>query len=94
MTVNDVIKLLPHLKTHGVVSVKCKDLEIMFRVEQLEAPNTGSVEQIKEVITKQEESLPPDLRADAIMDQDKVLNWSTQPGFDEQALPGTGDEPL
>ena len=88
MTVNDVIKLLPHLKAHGVAQVKCKDLEIMFHAEQ------KTLEQTAKELRKQEESLPPDVRMDVSLDPEKVLNWSTQPGFDEQESPGLGDVTL
>lgn len=41
----------------------------------------------------QEQTLPPDLRADTLMDEDKILNWSAPPNGDDQ-LPLTDDMPL
>lgn len=50
---------------------------------------------IAETIKKQEESLPPDLRADNLMNQDNILNWSSPDQPQEQpAMPLTGEAPL
>ena len=61
-----------------------------------EDPNR-STQAIVDAFKKQEEALPPDLRADSLMDQDKILNWSSpdQKPFDEEPeLPLTGEAPL
>lgn len=42
-----------------------------------------------------EDSLPPDLRTDAITDVDKIMNWSASPDDDTQTeMPLTGDSVL
>ena len=98
--------LLPLMKVNGVTHIKMAGLELSFHVEQhmavgslgaapVPAPD-NSVEQIADTLRKQEESLPPDLRADSLMDEDKILNWSSpdQTHGDELPLPLTGDQPL
>lgn len=85
-------------------------LELEFHVEQktpeissdgshhhLSEEHDDNLEKIAETIKKQEESLPPDLRADALMDQDKILNWSSpdqKPFEEEPEMPLTGEMPL
>lgn len=91
VTVDGLIKLLPHLKKHGVTRVRLGDAELVFHVEQ---SGPSALDQVKEHLTKAEEALPPDLRADSLMDQDKILNWSTQPDNNELPLPLTGDGEL
>lgn len=93
--------LLPILKKHGVSRIKTNGLELEFHVEQVEWPATNkkdeSTQVIADALKKQEESMPPDLRADALMDQDKILNWSSpdQKAFeDEPVMPLTGEQPL
>jgi hypothetical protein len=56
-----------------------------------------SIQNLVDTIKKQEEALPVDLRADALMDQDKILNWSSpdqKPFEQDQELPLTGEMPL
>lgn len=54
-----------------------------------------STKLIADTIRKQEEALPPDLRADSLMDQDKILNWSSpDQNPEEPELPLTGEQPL
>lgn len=100
--------LLAILKTHNVKHLKMNGLELTFHVEQSQAlPGiTGSTDSaesdkssriIAETIKKQEATLPPDLRADSLMDQDKILNWSSpdqKPFEEDQELPLTGEQPL
>lgn len=99
--------LLSILKLHGVASIKMQGLELAFHVERgplastpMSLPEQGpvpldSLEAIADTIRKQEEAMPPDLRADTLMDQDKILNWSSpDQNLDEPPLPLTGEEPL
>jgi hypothetical protein len=104
--------LLPILKLNGIKHIKMQGLELEFHVEQKDAPDTiarsadetslvhendKSIEHIVDAVKKQEESMPPDLRADSLMDQDKILNWSSpdHKSFEEEAaLPLTGEMPL
>lgn len=89
LKLDEVIKLLPHLKAHNVSKFKLGALEIL-----LTSDSSDSMEKVKDVLTKQEEALPPDLRADSLMDQDKILNWSTQPDSEVDPLPLTGEGEL
>lgn len=50
----------------------------------------ADLKEIAAEVKKQEESLPPDLRADELMNHDKVMFWSGQ-GADEDTLPLTGE---
>lgn len=91
--------LLGILKTHKVKHIKMQDLELTFGEGQfhVEQPVDNSTEVIADALKKQEAALPPDLRADALMDQDRVLNWSSpdQKQFEEEPeLPLTGEQPL
>jgi hypothetical protein len=96
--------LLAILKIHGVSHIKMQGLELSFGLasSQLkESPSQltpdNSTEIIAHALKKQEEAMPPDLRADNLMDQDKILNWSSpdQKQFDEEPeLPLTGEQPL
>lgn len=77
-------------------------LELSFHVEQESLATSlvisdDSLQNIAETLKKQEEAMPPDLRADALMDQDKVLNWSSpdqRPIDEEPELPLTGEQSL
>lgn len=86
------------LKDLGVASYKGGGIELNFStVTPLTTSEPASVSpppsnELIEVPID-ESKIPPDLRADALMDQDKVLNWSA-PGGDDHALPLTGDTPL
>lgn len=97
--------LLGILKLHNVCHIKMQGLEIDFTVkEQLVSSsnqvvdfsiNQDSVQAIADTIKKQEEAMPPDLRADTLMDQDKILNWSSpDQTTSEPELPLTGETPL
>lgn len=101
--------LLPILKMHGVKSFKTQGLDIQFHVEQFtqnaavsqwSTPAAGTLESVQalaETLKKQEESMPPDLRADSLMDYEKIINWSSpdQRTFEEEPeLPLTGEQPL
>lgn len=46
-----------------------------------------------DALKKHEESLPPDLRADDLMNHDKVLNWSSPDGGEVQ-IPLAGEQDL
>lgn len=92
------------LKSNGVKHIKMQGLELSFHVEQIlgDSPinpniSSDSTQIIADTLRKQEEAMPPDLRADALMDQDKILNWSSpdQKAFDEEpSLPLTDEQPL
>lgn len=94
--------LLPILKMHGVKHLKMQGLELEFHVEQMLRPSIiqdqstdQSTQIIADTLKKQEEAMPPDLRADSLMDQDKILNWSSpDQNIDEPPLPLTGEQPL
>lgn len=94
--------LLPILKIHGVSSFKLNGLELTFHVEPSrvsytpEMPNDQSSMDITiDTLKAQEEAMPVDLRADSLMDQDKILNWSSpDQTLDDLPLPLTGEEPL
>jgi hypothetical protein len=101
--------LVAILKTHQVSHIKMQGLELTFHVEHTtNVVSTGlpyttnvvtddSTQIIADALKKQEESMPPDLRADALMDQEKILNWSSpdQKSFDQEPeLPLTGEQPL
>lgn len=94
--------LLSTLKQHGVKTFKDGSLNLEFHAEHLsssESPPITSSESstkiISDTIKQQEQALPPDLRADTLMDHDKVLNWSSpDQAPDEKELPLTGEQPL
>lgn len=87
--------VLTLLKEQGVVHIKMPGLEITLGspsskdVVQAQAPASDP---LIDALKKQEESLPPDLRADDLMSADKVLNWSSPDG--QESLPLTEDTPL
>lgn len=89
--------VLPLLKEQGVVHIKMPGLEITLGlpspndVVQAQAQAPAS-DPLIDALKKQEESLPPDLRADDLMSADKVLNWSSPDG--QESLPLTEDTPL
>ena len=91
--------LLKQLKSHNVKYIKMSGLELEFHVEQsvradMPAPE-DSAEIIADTIKKQEEAMPPDLRADSLMDHDKVLNWSSpDQELEQPPMPLTGEAPL
>lgn len=59
-----------------------------FEASQAPVPALDPLEGLR----KQEESIPPDLRADDLMNADKVLNWSSPDG--DQGIPLTGEQDL
>lgn len=75
-------------------------LEISFTNSNIETvakdlADNDSIKIITDTLKKQEEAMPPDLRADALMDQDKVLNWSSPDQIpNDIPLPLTGEEDL
>lgn len=88
--------LLPLLKLNGVRSIKMQGLELLFHAEQLPLPIPikDSTQIIQDALKKQEEAMPQDLRADHLMDQDKVLHWSSPDQGPDQELPLTGEADL
>ncbi len=100
MNVQTLSKLIPILRANGVANFKMAGLELSFYVghkdvvpaEVLAPPPSDSVANIAEAVRKQEESLPPSLRADSLMDEDKILNWSSpDQQADQMAIPLTGE---
>lgn len=89
--------LLATLNKHGVSSFKNAGLELYISsppgTDNIQAPSPANQEPIIEALKKQEEALPPDLRADDLMNADKVLNWSSPDHRDEQ-LPLAGEAEL
>lgn len=88
-------RVLEVCASHSVQSIKIEGLEIHFAPKgAIESQDTSpaSNEPIIEALKKQEESLPPDLRADDLMNHDKVLNWSSPDAGDQ--LPLTGEQEL
>lgn len=86
--------LLDLARSNSVYSIKMTGLEIAFGatpivLEEVQA-SIPAVDPL-EGLRKQEESLPPDLRADDLMNADKVLFYSS-PGHTE-AMPLTSPEP-
>ena len=70
-------------------------VESDLHAHQEHQPEEDSTQIIADTIRKQEESLPVDLRADSLMDQDKILNWSSpDQNPEEPELPLTGEQPL
>ncbi len=86
------------LKDSHVQSYKGGGVELLFHVELV--PSAGaplssppSSNQLLEVPID-EKMIPPDLRADVLMDGDKILNWSAPGAQDDHSIPLTGDTPL
>jgi hypothetical protein len=78
--------LLPLLRTHGVSKFRDSQYEIEFEIKQIEQ----SPSQVIDV--PEPPNMPPDLRADDLMNADKVLNWSSPDvPADEAPMPLTGD---
>lgn len=89
-------KLLPLLKAHGISSYNDSGLCIRFQkfhVEQAFITPEPTKDQLINVPVD-ESTLPPDLRADVLMDQDKILNWSAPNQEVQEELPLTGDSPI
>lgn len=82
-------ELLPLLTSAKVLKFKSKDFEIEFDRSE----SGSSTEEIKKTIAASEANLPPELRADDLMNADKVLNWSAG-GQEDGPVPLTGDVPL
>jgi hypothetical protein len=73
--------------------IKTGELEIQFGPPKtVESPLPGPA-QAFEALKKQEENLPPDLRADDLMNADKTLFWSSPDGKNED-MPLAGEQEL
>lgn len=84
-------ELLEVCVSYSVSSLKMPELEVAFasfEASQAPVPALDPLEGLR----KQEESIPPDLRADDLMNADKVLNWSSPDG--DQGIPLTGEQDL
>lgn len=97
--------LLAILKTHQVKHIKMQGLELSLHggesrvsdITPIVQESDSSTQIIADALKKQEQSLPPDLRADSLMDYDKILSWSSpdqKPFEEEPELPLTGEMPL
>ncbi len=90
-------QLLALLTKHNCLKYKHDGLEIEFHVPVSSTPTQDAspsspslVSAIQEASQIQESKLPEDLRADDLMNFDKVLNWSGTPD-QEAPLPLTGE---
>lgn len=85
-------ELFQILKSNQVTAYKEGGLEI--RLLSTKIPDVDpSPSPAMTIDSPQESNLPPDLRADTLMDEDKILNWSAPPSGDD-SFPLTGDLPL
>lgn len=100
MTPKDIKSLLSHLKRNNVQIFKIKDIEIQFfesqkLIERKEAikrqESAETAKNLAETIKQQELNMPPDLRADDLMNADKIMNWSAAPESGEP-VPLTGED--
>lgn len=82
----DIEQLLPLLKAHGVIHYKDSSREITLGIQPI-AQDPSRPDPLIEALKKHEESLPVDLRADDLMNQDKIMNWSSPDH--QEALPLT-----
>lgn len=90
----DLHALIPFLKQHGVSWFKNQDLEVEFHIPLTSNP---SPEPDKVVEMPEPSNMPPDLRADDLFNEDKVINWSAPPGPEtdlEPPMPLTGETAL
>lgn len=79
-------KLLPILRAHGVTHYKNSEIELTLSLKE-SAQDLGTAPLI-EALKKQEESLPPDFRADDLMNESKVMFYSA-PDNQDEAMPLT-----
>lgn len=87
-------QVLKTCKSNQVHSLKTGELEIVFSNYPEASPLPGpadSTDKLKEVLTAQEQALPPDLRADDLMNADKALFWSSPDGSE---VPLAGESEL
>lgn len=80
--------LLPVLRKNGVKCYRDGDLEIEM------GPDMGALMDRLEPAPEPKD-MPPDLKADDLMNADKVLHWSAEapPGEGDHPMPLTGEEP-
>lgn len=87
--------LLVLLKKHNCFRFKNAGLEVeLGPISQVavSAPQPAELSAQEQQIA--ESQLPPDLRADDLMNYDKILNWSGSPDHDSMPMPLTNDLPL
>ena len=92
-------RILKTCKSNQVHSLKTGGLEIVFgaypdKQSQASGPAldlVDSTQNIADALKKQEESLPIDLRADDLMNADKILNWSSPDAQHDIPLTGDGE---
>ena len=82
----DPKELLPLFVASKVLKFKCKDFEIEFQAG-------SNIESVVQSVRAQENSLSPDLRADDLMNEKKVMEWSAPPSAEgaEPDMPLTGE---
>lgn len=68
-------------KSQGLVS---------FKMGQIEFTIGQDLKEIAAQVKAEESKLPPDLRADDLMNHDKVLHWSSEGPDDPMPLTGEG----
>lgn len=88
------LELSFHVEQEGLLGGQSLDSKSSIDGSTPSDPAKDSTQLIADTIKKQEESLPPDLRADNLMNQDNILNWSSPDQSQEQPMPLTGEQPL
>lgn len=87
-------RLIALAKKENLTHLKMAGVEISF-TPQIEASSPQPLAQdnkaLLEALKAQEQSLPPDLRADDLMNHDKILHWSGSPPDGEMPLTGDGN---
>ncbi len=87
LEIDYILKLIDALKEKNVASIKMEGLELHFSL-----PRKIETEDSSPPLAN-EDTLPPDLRTDAITDFDKILNWSGTPSPSELSeISGVGDQ--
>lgn len=93
MALKDLLQLL---QAHRVAVYRVKDLELCFHPPcDTKTAQATQEETHKLVDVPEPENMPPDLRADDLMNAEKVLHWSASPDVNDSSdMPLTGDAPI
>lgn len=98
VTPKDIAKLLSHLKRNNVSHFKAGDIEISFyqALQKVTSPRESKplTEELLKIYEKEQQAIPPDLRADDTMNYDKILHWSGSGDPNDIQMPLTGEEAL
>lgn len=89
----DLSTLIPFLKSHGVSRFKDQNVEVEFHIPL--NPTLSTQDHMIEV--PEPKDMPADLRADDLMNEKKILEWSAPPGPEsdiEPPMPLTGETAL